>query len=187
MALRTTPRRKDAQRVHAAILEAAARRLGADPEASFADIAHAAGVGQATVYRHFPDRHALIAALLEKVIERLETFAAELAAGPDRLERLVRAAVAEQVALQGLMSVIRAGAVDPDYIEAIVARAIELFREPLAEAKEAGSIRSDLKAAELPMILAMVDGALTAAEPEARGKTSERVLRILIEGLSPRW
>jgi AcrR family transcriptional regulator len=98
MAEQTTLRRKDARRVHAAILAAAAERLQDDPESSFADIAHAAGVGQATVYRHFPERRALIAGLLEQMIERLESLARELEAGPDRMERLLRAAVAEQVA-----------------------------------------------------------------------------------------
>jgi AcrR family transcriptional regulator len=183
MPAQTTPRRKDAQRVHAAILEAAGRQLATDPESSFADIAHAAGVGQATVYRHFPDRRDLIAALLGQMIERLESVARELEAGPDRMERLLRAAVAEQVACQGLMSVIKAGGVEEDSIDAIVARTTELFRRPLAEAEKAGRIRGDLEADELPMLLAMVDGALMAAKPGAMQDTADRVLELLIGGL----
>jgi AcrR family transcriptional regulator len=186
MATPTAPRRKDARRVHAAILEAAARTFQAEPEASFADIALAAGVGQATVYRHFADRRILITALLEQAIERLEDFAGDQEAGPDRLEAILRAAVAEQVACQGLMSVVRAGAVEEDRIDAIVARTTKLFHRPLEEAKEAGTVRQDLEAEELPMILAMVDGALMASDPDARQETSERVLQILIDGLAAR-
>jgi AcrR family transcriptional regulator len=184
MAEQTTLRRKDARRVHAAILDAAAERLQADPESSFANIAHAAGVGQATVYRHFPDRRALIAGLLEQMIERLESLAHELEAGPDRMERLLRAAVAEQVACQGLMSVIKADGVEEDSIDAIIARTTELFRRPLAEAQEAGRIRADLEADEVPTLLAMVDGALMASKPEAKQDSADRVLELLVEGLA---
>ena len=48
--------RKDARRSRRAILDAARELYRDDAEASFAEIAHHAGVGQATVYRHFDDR-----------------------------------------------------------------------------------------------------------------------------------
>lgn len=183
MAEQTTLRRKDARRVHAAILEAATRAFQEDSEASFADIAHEAGVGQATVYRHFTDRSALIAALLEQALGRVEDFAAEQDPGPERFERLLRATVAQQVACQGLMSVIKAEA-DDDRVDAIVQRVVELFRRPLTEAKEAGTVRGDLEAEEIPMLFAMVDGALMAAELEARQERADRVLELLVGSLA---
>jgi AcrR family transcriptional regulator len=184
MERQTTLRRKDARRVHAAILDAAAERLQDDPESSFADIARQAGVGQATVYRHFSDRRALIVALLEQAIDRVGDFAAGQDPVPGRFERLLRATVAEQVACQGLMSVIRAEAVADDRIDGIVQRVVELFRLPLAEAKAAGTVRGDLEAEEMPMLFAMLDGALMAAKPGARQETADRMLELLVDGLA---
>ena len=64
--------RKDAARSRRAILDAARRLYADDTTASFAEIAHGAGVGQATVYRHFDDRQALLAELAIEDMERLE-------------------------------------------------------------------------------------------------------------------
>lgn len=48
------------QRVAAAILEAAAETLADHGDASMSDVAAAAGVARATVYRYFPSRQALL-------------------------------------------------------------------------------------------------------------------------------
>jgi AcrR family transcriptional regulator len=48
------------ERTRAVILEAAARVLGRRPDAAMADIADEAGVGRATLYRHFPTRDSLL-------------------------------------------------------------------------------------------------------------------------------
>lgn len=48
------------ERTRATILDAAARVLGRRADAPMADIADEAGVGRATLYRHFPTREALL-------------------------------------------------------------------------------------------------------------------------------
>jgi AcrR family transcriptional regulator len=58
------PRRADARRNIAAILDAALTCLAANPDASIADIAAAAGVGRITLYGHFKTRADLIDAVL---------------------------------------------------------------------------------------------------------------------------
>ncbi len=60
-----SPLRSDAQRNRERILEAAGRLLVQSPAATLADIGAAAGVSRSTVYRHFPDRRALVAAVAE--------------------------------------------------------------------------------------------------------------------------
>ncbi|MEV0388896.1 helix-turn-helix domain-containing protein [Nonomuraea sp. NPDC050643] len=61
-------RRADAERNIAAILEAGTRLLSADPTASVAEIAKAAGVGRVTLYGHFPSREALVDAVLDHAV-----------------------------------------------------------------------------------------------------------------------
>jgi TetR/AcrR family transcriptional regulator, mexCD-oprJ operon repressor len=59
------------ERTRAAILEAAARVLGRRPDAAMADIADEAGVGRATLYRHFPTRDSLLQGAEEAAIAEL--------------------------------------------------------------------------------------------------------------------
>src|ERR1700745_2083307 len=84
------PLRKDAQRNREAILEAA-RELFADcADVPMYEVARRAGVGQATLYRNFPDRRDLAAALLLEEMERTEQLAAEHAGDPDAFFVLLR-------------------------------------------------------------------------------------------------
>lgn len=59
--------RADARRNVAAILDAAQECLSADPQATVACIAEAAGVGRVTLYGHFKNRAELVDAVLERV------------------------------------------------------------------------------------------------------------------------
>jgi TetR/AcrR family transcriptional regulator, mexCD-oprJ operon repressor len=86
-------------RVSAAILEAAAAVLAERGEqASMADVATAAGMARATVYRYFPNREALFEALgrvaVEQAGEKLEAARLQEVAVPEAFERAVRALVA---------------------------------------------------------------------------------------------
>src|ERR687884_1515368 len=93
------PRQALQRRVSAAIVEAAARVLADRGEhASMADVAAAAGVARATVYRYFPNREALFEALarlaVEEAGERLQAGRLQEVPIPEAFERAVRALVA---------------------------------------------------------------------------------------------
>jgi AcrR family transcriptional regulator len=90
------PRRADARRSEAAILDAAIRLLDERPDASVEAIAAAADVTRQTVYAHFPSRERLLAAVVDRLTAETlaELDAADLDTGPatDALLRLLDAA-----------------------------------------------------------------------------------------------
>lgn len=72
-------RRSDAERSAAAVLDAAVRVLGRDPDAKVERIAAEAGVARQTVYAHYPSRPMLVAAVVDRITA--EAVAALDAAG----------------------------------------------------------------------------------------------------------
>jgi AcrR family transcriptional regulator len=176
--------RKDAARSRRAILDAARDLYRDDAQASFADIAHAAGVGQATVYRHFADRHALLAELADEDMDRLEERAAAEPIGPGSLEALLAEIVDSFTSSQGMIEAIRAGEVEETRVRRLTERTLELFGPRLEAARAAGRVREELTAADLLLVLAMVDGALTAAtDRKEREETARRAFEIALDGL----
>jgi TetR/AcrR family transcriptional regulator, mexCD-oprJ operon repressor len=85
-------------RTPAAILATAARVLAERPDASTGDIAAAAGVGRATLYRYFPTREALLEALEaqahQELAARITDAGLDRVPVPEALERLLRAFLA---------------------------------------------------------------------------------------------
>jgi AcrR family transcriptional regulator len=67
----TEPKRSDARRNRDAILAAALEALTDAPDASLNAIAKRAGVANATLYRHFPTREALVLATYEHEVIKL--------------------------------------------------------------------------------------------------------------------
>lgn len=70
--------RRDAERNRALIIEAARAALDADGDASMHAIAKAAGVGQGTLYRHFPTREALVMTVHRNDVRELVDAAPQL-------------------------------------------------------------------------------------------------------------
>jgi len=94
--LHPAPRHALQQRVSAAILEAAAHVLARRGEqASMNDVAAAAGVARATVYRYFPSRQSLLDELARLAVR-------------DAAERLASARIDEVPAEEGMRRAIRA-------------------------------------------------------------------------------
>lgn len=181
---RPTTIRKDALRSRRAILDAAHRLYLNGGDASFAEIADAAGVGQATVYRHFESREDLLATLAEEGMSRIEAKAAAAPLDAGSFEGLLRLMAAEQVRDQTLIAAIRRGELERARVERLSERARTLFREPLATAQSARRVRRGLDLDDVMAALAMLDGALAAVDHhEERAAAATRALDLLLDGL----
>src|SRR5215212_6143543 len=94
-----SPRHNLRERVAAAILEAAAAVLAREgSQAKMSDVAVAAGVARATLYRYFPTREALLDALgrfaVQEAGDRLEAARLDQVPVQEGFTRAVRALVA---------------------------------------------------------------------------------------------
>ncbi|MEO0982659.1 MAG: helix-turn-helix domain-containing protein [Pseudomonadota bacterium] len=80
-----------------AIIEAAFAVLGRDPSAPLSDVAERAGVGRATLHRHFASREALFHALAKTAVDEMDAAAeaacADTASHGEALRRTLQALI----------------------------------------------------------------------------------------------
>lgn len=176
--------RRDVQRNRRRLVAAAGevfRELGVTVPLDV--VARRAGVGRGTLYRHFPDRAGLLAAVLEERVDLLERFAREHD-GEDLLERLVVEICWYQADVPGLVAALNASQVDQERLASVVERTQALLGRARAEAIGAGALRPDVSLDDVLLATAMLAGVVTAkgpAGPDAVG----RGLELLLRGLRP--
>ncbi|HEY0499171.1 MAG TPA: helix-turn-helix domain-containing protein [Kutzneria sp.] len=147
--------RADARRNRELIVRAATRVfMDAGQCVAMEDIARAAGLGVGTLYRHFPDRSALLALISCDVVSRLADRTAAAAATDlsrwDVLLGYVRDAVLEPFAV--LKSVPDDDPVAAGPIERLHAVVLEV----IAGAQAEGSVRADIEPRAVLELLALV-------------------------------
>jgi AcrR family transcriptional regulator len=176
--------RADAMRNYERILTAARAAFAEQgAHAPLDDIAQRAGVGNATLYRHFPTRQALLEAVHHDHIEALCRQAKELLAAPSPSEALMswlKAVVAQGSTARGLTASLMAaiGTQEESWCrDAVFASASAL----LARAQQAGAVRPDVTVRQL---LKLVNGIALATETEPdRDEQVGRLLDLLLDGL----
>ena len=178
-----TARRQDAQRNRAAIVLAASEVMaGGGSAVPMPEIAKRAGVGQATLYRHFPDRSALAAAVISHHLQRLEAFVATEACRPAVFHLLLREVLHSLVAMRPL--VLLARRFDPGARERYQKRLVAAFCEPLRRAQREGYVHGDVAPEDLLVLLAMVQGVAEAtgdlADPRA---AASRSIDLVVNGI----
>ena len=170
-----TPRRRDAQRNRSAIVAAATElMLGRHTTVLMPEIARRAGVGQATVYRHFPDRQALTAAVVAHELARLEAFVAARADRPAAFRDVLAELLRTQIAMRPLVLHVRR--LDRQTRDRYQQRMITTLTAPLRSAQQAGFVRPDLTPADLALLCTMAEGVVETAGPDAATRSIDLVL-----------
>lgn len=178
------PVRADALRNYDRLL-AAARAAFAElgPQAPLDDIAKRAGVGNATLYRHFPTRQALLEAVHRDHIEALCRQAEDLlkAHSPgEALTSWLKAVVAQGSTGRGLAASLMAAmgtGEESGCRDAVFASASAL----LTRGQQAGDIRVDVTVRQL---LKLVNAIALATETEPDGEEqADHLVDLLLDGL----
>ena len=194
--------RSDARRNRAKILAAAEEIFAAESvSVPLQQVAERAQVGRGTLYRHFPDRHSLVAAVFEDRLVALEQLVADRPDDPGVLLPLLRGIAAEQVRIPGLFRLVFSEGAQHDQLEPLRRRAVDLLAGPLEWGRRAGAVRADLTVDDLLTIVSMVygvvNGPLGPAGPAGRAgsvgpvghvdaATVARAMDLVIDGLAPR-
>ena len=177
--------RADACRNRAAVI-AAAKKLFADEglDAQMPDVAKAAKVGVGTVYRHFPTKDDLIAAMAADRLDRLADKAREGLEADDAWEGLcevIRFSAQIQADDRGLCEVMGSR---PEVMEAAAQAAglPELCERLVERAQRSGELRRDLTWEDIPMIACGLGRITQATEGPATARWP-RLLEIILDGL----
>mgnify|MGYP001191709525 CR=1 FL=1 len=183
----TTDRRvrADAQRSLDALLQAAKAVFAASGvDAPVREIAETAGVGVGTLYRHFPKRSDLIAAVFRREIDLCADQAAVLSAAyppGEALDRWIDCYVDFIATKRGLATALHSG--DSAYASLPAhrdERLVPALRGLLEAAVAAGAVRPDVDAYEL---LNAIGSLYMTVRDEPGAEAARRMVALLVDGL----
>jgi AcrR family transcriptional regulator len=174
------PQRADARRNFDAILGAASASYAASGAGVGMDeIAGRAGVGVATVYRHFPTRIALMEAVYLGAVHDLVTFGESLDMSDpwDALQAWLEKFVDFMETKQPIATVLTESSV----VYEPTRTAIYAIAQPLFDrARAAGRVRPELSADDVMRLIFAVTGGIYRDEAQRR-----RALQIVLDGIRP--
>ncbi|MFF7309341.1 TetR family transcriptional regulator [Streptomyces sp. NPDC008137] len=179
-----TPRRRVDARSSMERITAAGRTVLGRGDASLEQIAAEAGVGIATLYRHFPNREAIVRAVLEDILETDLLPLIERAADSPHTRQALQDIATHLLDLitekRGLVTF--AGNFADVAVE-VLQRFSASLHPLLVRAQQAGEIRSDLTAEDIPhfLVMAVAGLALPGAAPSLRA----RFIALLFDSLNP--
>jgi TetR/AcrR family transcriptional regulator, mexCD-oprJ operon repressor len=170
------------ERVAAAILEAAAGVVAAREQASMGDVADAAGVARATLYRYFPTREALLDELSRTAVdaagEGLEAAGLDRVPVPEAFARAVRTLVGV-----GDYFVVLARERPESEQADFERRVVAPLRTLIARGQEDGEIRDDVPASWLiESLLALVVSVLPSAPSLGPEDTVDTIASLFLHG-----
>jgi TetR/AcrR family transcriptional repressor of mexCD-oprJ operon len=175
------------QRVAAAILDGAAHLFANGGEqASMNEVAEAAGVARATVYRYFPNRESLLDELTQAAVRDVEA-------------RLASARIDEVPPDEGIARAVRA-LVDVGNLFVVLTRErqrsgsdefqrglVDPLRQLVERGQAGGDIRDDITARRLTeSLIGLIVGMLTSTPPLGREDMTATITGLFIDGARAR-
>jgi AcrR family transcriptional regulator len=150
------------------------------------EIARRAGVGNATVYRNFPDRDALarevVCSVMDRTSEAAELALAETGDAFEALERFVHVAADERLSALCPMMSSTFDKHHPD-LEAARERVEELTEKIMDRAKAAGQLRTDVGVGDVMIIVAQLSRPPAGAACMSIDRFVHRHLQLFLDGL----
>ncbi|MFG1466187.1 TetR/AcrR family transcriptional regulator [Xanthobacter sp. DSM 24535] len=175
-------RRADALANRDRILDVARATLTADPDASLSAIAKAAGVGQGTLYRHFPTREALVLDVYRREIDEIVTLAGTLLAEhpPLRSFQLWCERLAEFGRVKHAVADMLHAAISDNDIHETYWPMVGAVRQLLEACEGSGEIRSGSDAEDVLTLLSVLGTVPSTSVGKAR---ANRLIALVFLGL----
>jgi AcrR family transcriptional regulator len=177
------PPRSDRRRNHERLLAVATDLVACDgAQVSLEEIARRAGVGSATLHRHFPSRRALLEEIFHEGVARLCRRAGELSRDDPGtglvtwLEELTLYTTNTRGLAASLVS--GPGGLPPE--DTCHGMLLDAANDLVTRAVEAGAVRSGVEAADL-IVLTNAISLATEGDPATAG----RLLRLALNGVHP--
>jgi len=170
-----------------ALLSAARQVFGEQGlDASLDEIARRAGVGNATVYRNFPDRDALVrevvCSVMDRTSEAAEQALAETGDAFAALERFVHVSADERISALCPMISSTFDQHHPD-LEAARERVEQLIGEVMDRAVQAGQLRPDVGVGDLMVAVAQLSRPPAGTGCLSADRFVHRHLQLFLDGL----
>jgi AcrR family transcriptional regulator len=178
--------RADARRNREAVLGAARQRFSAEGlDCQMEDIARCAGVGVGTVYRHFPNKGDLVAALVEDRFQRLAERAEAALAEDDPWRAfcdLMRHSAEFQMRDRALSEYISS---QPELGQqaAVESGLADLTEQLMVKARRAGGMRDDAVIEDVPTLICGLCAITAGAAGSMPELNWERYVEIMLDGL----
>jgi AcrR family transcriptional regulator len=180
------PLRSDAARNRGAIIDASRSLFGERGlDAPLDQIARLAGVGNATLYRHFPTRCALVVAVFADTLEDVVGAARQALENADPWEGFtsyVTFLAEVQATNRGLADLLTTSITGTAELEELRSQAYVDFVRIVDRAKDAGVLRADFQPEDLALIL-MANAGLIHRTAETVPGAWRRLLNCTLAGL----
>ncbi|RKQ91190.1 TetR family transcriptional regulator [Solirubrobacter pauli] len=177
------PLRADARRNRERVLEGA-REVFAEHgrDAQMDDVAKRAGVGVGTVYRHFPTKEALVAALAVSLFEKVLQAGRDALEHEDPWEALTNAlwTGGETLSSDRAFTEI-VGQAEVPFSPELQTEMYEVYSTLLDRAKASGDLRPDIVMDDIPMFMCGIG--MATVKPHCCPNAWRRHLTVLIDGL----
>jgi AcrR family transcriptional regulator len=173
------PPRRDAARNRARLVAVATETFRTEGlDVGVDEIARRAGVGIATLYRHFPTKTDLVVAVLQELTDDLALALRAAQHEREPLHAALAVALRLQAANRAMLDAFATGYADDRARMRLAERMLGVLTPVAAAGHASGELRQDFDADDLLVAVRMLGAATTAADPE-------RQLAVVLRGLRP--